>query len=187
MFYFHVKCVAEGPQYVAVQHIGSDEVNSWKCAFTVFKQSFETFGVLIVPNSFMPIFVCALFLCFQVGSTFMYAVEFKYGSKLIVFKDNVILSSEDDVFNHSACCNFHYKFLMYHFQAERVCDCYIRIFRKGQEDKKGKRILHFLGTVVSEERDGSVSNRESFQDKIENCLEAMDSPYDRDDIYSTTC
>lgn len=110
----------------------------------------------------------------QTASTYMYAVEFKYGSKKIVFQDNVIPSNVDDVYSDTHCCTFHSHFLYHHFQAERVCDCYIRIYKKGQENVNGKRILNFLGNIVSEEQDGSVSNRESFQEAIVNQIESFD-------------
>lgn len=83
---------------------------------------------------------------------FMYSVEFIHENKKVGFEDLVIPYNvnEDDIYRANNCFSVHYDFLRKHFLAERVIDCYVTVFKKGQKTEV-KRYLTYLDNVIKEE------------------------------------
>lgn len=84
---------------------------------------------------------------------FMYSVEFELDSKKVRYEDEALPYSlnPDDVYASSHCFNVHYEFLKKHFLAERVIDCYVKIYKKDQNQDVLRRRVTFLGNVINEE------------------------------------
>lgn len=84
---------------------------------------------------------------------YRYCVEFELESKRVQYEDMVLpySVSADDVYSSSNCFHIHCDFLKKHFQAERVIDCYVKIFRKDQMCNQLKRHITYLGNVINED------------------------------------
>lgn len=84
---------------------------------------------------------------------FRFSVEFELDSKRVQYEDMVLPYSlnPEDVYSSSSCFHIHYEFLKKHFQAERLIDCYVKIFKKDETANQQKRHITYLGNVINED------------------------------------
>lgn len=84
---------------------------------------------------------------------FLYSVEFIHEDKKVGFEDSVIPYnvSEEDIYRSTNCFSVHYEFLKKHFLAERVIDCYVKVFRKEQKTMEVRRYMTYLDNEIKQD------------------------------------
>lgn len=84
---------------------------------------------------------------------FKYSVEFMYDSKMVKYEDVVLPYnlSVEEVYNSNNCFYVEYDFLKKHFQAERIIDCYVKVYRKDQSPTEIRRYMKYLDNTITEE------------------------------------
>lgn len=85
---------------------------------------------------------------------YLFSVEFMHETKRVKYENCVIpLSSEaEDVYRSNNGFEIHYAFLKKHFLAERVIDCYVKIFKKNKGVLQGRKSIRYSSSILVDEQ-----------------------------------